>query len=73
MNQEIPALMGVSKTVLENVIFVHQDEAKATPRSFHFDKETQGYLFRQSVSLFPNSPLLIHDLRNLNENMFHIE
>lgn len=27
MDREIPALMGVSKAVLENVIFVHQDEA----------------------------------------------
>lgn len=27
MDREIPALMGVSKAILENVIFVHQDEA----------------------------------------------
>ncbi|XP_042426943.1 DNA repair protein RAD50-like [Zingiber officinale] len=27
MDREIPALMGVSKAVLENVIFVHQDES----------------------------------------------
>lgn len=27
MDKEIPALMGVSKAILENVIFVHQDEA----------------------------------------------
>ncbi|KAL6343225.1 hypothetical protein AAG906_021136 [Vitis piasezkii] len=27
MDREIPALMGVSKAVLENVIFVHQDDA----------------------------------------------
>ncbi|KAK2973610.1 hypothetical protein RJ640_027520 [Escallonia rubra] len=27
MDREIPALMGVSKSILENVIFVHQDEA----------------------------------------------
>lgn len=27
IDREIPALMGVSKAVLENVIFVHQDEA----------------------------------------------
>ncbi|EPS72319.1 hypothetical protein M569_02430, partial [Genlisea aurea] len=27
LDREIPALMGVSKAVLENVIFVHQDEA----------------------------------------------
>ncbi|KAA8548368.1 hypothetical protein F0562_000052 [Nyssa sinensis] len=27
MDREIPALMGVSKSVLENVIFVHQDES----------------------------------------------
>lgn len=27
MDREIPALMGVSKAVIENVIFVHQDEA----------------------------------------------
>ncbi|KAH9680397.1 DNA repair protein RAD50 [Citrus sinensis] len=27
MDREVPALMGVSKAILENVIFVHQDEA----------------------------------------------
>ncbi|BBN10542.1 DNA repair protein RAD50 [Marchantia polymorpha subsp. ruderalis] len=27
MDREVPALMGVSKAVLENVIFVHQDDA----------------------------------------------
>ncbi|URE31784.1 Rad50 zinc hook motif [Musa troglodytarum] len=27
MDREIPALMGVSKAILENVIFVHQDES----------------------------------------------
>ncbi|XP_077250252.1 DNA repair-recombination protein (RAD50) [Tasmannia lanceolata] len=27
MDREIPALMGVSKAILENVIFVHQDDA----------------------------------------------
>lgn len=27
MDREIPALMGVSKAILENVVFVHQDEA----------------------------------------------
>jgi DNA repair protein RAD50 len=27
MDREIPALMGVSKAILENVIFAHQDEA----------------------------------------------
>ncbi|GMH20274.1 hypothetical protein Nepgr_022115 [Nepenthes gracilis] len=27
MDREIPAIMGVSKAILENVIFVHQDEA----------------------------------------------
>lgn len=27
MDREVPALMGVSKAVLENVVFVHQDEA----------------------------------------------
>ncbi|WVZ05499.1 hypothetical protein V8G54_018845 [Vigna mungo] len=27
MDKEVPALMGVSKAILENVIFVHQDEA----------------------------------------------
>jgi DNA repair protein RAD50 len=27
MDREIPALMGVSKAVLENVIFVHPDES----------------------------------------------
>lgn len=27
MDREIPSLMGVSKAILENVIFVHQDEA----------------------------------------------
>ncbi|XP_074570260.1 DNA repair protein RAD50 [Curcuma longa] len=27
MDREIPALMGVSKAVLENVVFVHQDES----------------------------------------------
>ena len=27
MDREIPALMGVSKAVLEHVIFVHQDDA----------------------------------------------
>lgn len=27
IDREIPALMGVSKAILENVIFVHQDEA----------------------------------------------
>lgn len=27
MDREIPALMGVSKAIIENVIFVHQDEA----------------------------------------------
>ncbi|XP_043719530.1 DNA repair protein RAD50 isoform X1 [Telopea speciosissima] len=27
MDREIPALMGISKAILENVIFVHQDEA----------------------------------------------
>ncbi|XP_057536727.1 DNA repair protein RAD50 [Amaranthus tricolor] len=27
MDRQIPALMGVSKAILENVIFVHQDEA----------------------------------------------
>jgi DNA repair protein RAD50 len=27
MDREIPALMGVSNAVLENVIFVHQDES----------------------------------------------
>ncbi|XP_051127899.1 DNA repair protein RAD50 [Andrographis paniculata] len=27
MDREIPSLMGVSKSILENVIFVHQDEA----------------------------------------------
>jgi DNA repair protein RAD50 len=27
MDREVPSLMGVPKAVLENVIFVHQDEA----------------------------------------------
>lgn len=27
MDREIPALMGVSKAILENVIFVHQDDS----------------------------------------------
>ncbi|CAA7017908.1 unnamed protein product [Microthlaspi erraticum] len=27
MDKEIPALMGVLKDILENVIFVHQDES----------------------------------------------
>ena len=27
MDREVPALMGVSKAILENVIFVHQDDA----------------------------------------------
>ena len=27
MDREIPALMGVSKAVLENVVFVHQDDS----------------------------------------------
>lgn len=27
MDKEVPTLMGVSKAILENVIFVHQDDA----------------------------------------------
>lgn len=27
MDREVPTLMGVSKAILENVIFVHQDDA----------------------------------------------
>ena len=27
MDREVPLLMGVSKAILENVIFVHQDDA----------------------------------------------
>lgn len=38
VNVEVPARMGVSKAILENVIFVHQDEsnwrAALAPRRF---------------------------------------
>ncbi|GMY04781.1 DNA repair protein RAD50 isoform X2 [Fagus crenata] len=60
MDREIPALMGVSKAVLENVIFVHQDEANwplqdSSTLKKKFDdifSATRGIFLKQYLLLF---------------------
>lgn len=65
MDKEIPELMGVSKAVLENVIFCHQEESN-WPLSDNaklkakFDDIFSATRWQKSVKLFDRSSLIIN-------------
>ncbi|ONK67896.1 uncharacterized protein A4U43_C05F4920, partial [Asparagus officinalis] len=68
MDREIPQLMGVSKAILENVIFVHQDESNWPVQDPSTLKKKFDDIFSATRSQYVGDPVL--NLRNHKDKLY---